>query len=163
MCFFIFCFRSMVLTLNITLQARRNWALSPMEASHAGTVSPWLLLTQGTALRKGAQPHRTVVKGESKAPARRIRGDNPLTAVLPPFLPLHLFLPLRWLTLSVCLREHKGVRHSPVCQFLLLWVTEDAAWQRQAGAWGNTQFSVNCYILKKSFKYIQILRTFENL
>lgn len=139
-CLLIFCFRWMVLTLNTALQGRRRWALHPMLAAHAGTASPWLPLPQGTALRTGTHPHRVMARGESKAPAsRRITGGHPLASVPPlPFLHRRLFLPPRWLPPSVCSREHRGVRRSRVCQFLLLWIAEDAAWQRRAGAWGRT-------------------------
>lgn len=132
-CLLIFCSRWMALTLNTAFQGRRRWALHPILATHAGTASPWVPLTQGTVLRTGTHPHRRVARGQSKALAWRITSGNCLTSVPP--LPFH---PPRWLPHSVCSMEHKGARHSRVCQFLLLWVAEDAAWQRRAGAWGRT-------------------------
>lgn len=150
----LFCFRWMKLTLNTALPGRRKGALRHILAARAGTPSPWPPLTQGTVPKTGTRPHPIMRRGEFKALAWRITGSHPL-ACLPhvPLLPPRLFLPPPWLPPSVCSRERRGIRRSPVCQFLLLWTAEDAAWPRRAGAWGRTLLKVwaiifNCITLK---------------
>lgn len=148
--FWLFFSRWMVLTLNTTLQGKRRWPMCPVLAAHAGTPSPWLPLTQGSA--PSTHPHPIVGRGESMA--RTITGSRPFAPLPPlPLLSPHLFLPPPRPPPFVCLKELRGVRRSLVCQVLLLSITEDAAWQSQAGPWGRTLLLLIIeFFLKKALK-----------
>lgn len=135
-----FCFRWLDLIWKIALQVRRRRALYPLVATHAGIASSRLLQSPGPLPRNAIHPHHTMTKRESKVLGRRSGEGHSLASASPlPSLPPRLFLPLRWLPLFVCLREHRGIKLCRVYQFLLLCLAEDAVWRRQVGAWGKTR------------------------